>query len=66
MGFVAGGFLIVIGFVMLLKPRLIWKISDSWKTKNGDEPNEFYLKLVVMVGILLILGGILAILENLV
>jgi len=66
MGFVAGGLLIIIGFILLLKPRLIWKISDSWKTKNGDGPNEFYLKLIVMVGILLILGGFLAILENLV
>jgi hypothetical protein len=66
MGFAAGGFLIVIGFIMLLKPRLVWKISDSWKTKNNDGPNESYLKLIVMVGIVLILGGILAILENLV
>ena len=55
MGFAAGGFLIVIGFIMLLKPRLVWKISDSWKTKNNDGPNESYLKLIVMVGIVLIL-----------
>ncbi len=66
MGFAAGGFLIIIGCIMLLKPRSIWKISDSWKTKDGGEPKAFYMKLIVMVGILLILGGILAILENLV
>jgi uncharacterized membrane protein HdeD (DUF308 family) len=66
MGFAAGGLLIVIGVIMLLKPKVIWKISDSWKSKNGGEPKDFYLRLIVMVGILMILGGVLAILENLV
>ena len=34
MELILGIFFIIIGVIMLLKPKIMWKISDSWKTKT--------------------------------
>ena len=29
---------------IFLKPGLIWKLTEEWKSYRADEPSEFYLK----------------------
>lgn len=63
MDLLVGIFLIIIGVVMLIKPKTIWKIADSWKTKTKAEPGELYIMLIRIAGLILVIGGILAIFE---
>lgn len=55
--------LIILGVMMIIKPMKIWKIADSWKTKNKTEPTNYYLNLVRVGGLFLFAGGIAAIIE---
>ena len=44
---IAGGiFLIVMGGLMLIKPNLMWKISESWKTKSNSGATDLYILIV--------------------
>lgn len=44
MGAICGGiFVTVLGLVMLIRPELCYKISESWKTEGGGEPSSWYL-----------------------
>ena len=63
MNYLGGLFLIVVGCVMLFKPKTMWKISDSWKMKNKCEPTRFYLKFIQAGGLILTLGGIIALFQ---
>lgn len=63
MNYVGGVFLVFSGCVMLFKPKTMWKISDSWKTKNNSEPTSFYLKFIQAGGLVLTVGGILALFD---
>jgi hypothetical protein len=58
-----GIFLFVIGGIMLIKPKTIWKFAESWKLKTKAEPTELYIILIRLVGCLLVIGGICAILQ---
>jgi uncharacterized membrane protein YfcA len=58
-----GIFLIIIGVIMLIKPKTIWKVADSWKTKTKAEPGKLYIMLIRIAGFILGIGGILAIFE---
>lgn len=33
---------IVIGVFAFLKPELIWKLTEQWKSSYADEPSELY------------------------
>ena len=33
----------IIGITMILKPGLIYDITESWKTYTDSEPSELYL-----------------------
>lgn len=53
---------IALGLLMLIKPSLIWMISESWKSNDATEPSDLYIlstrfggMMVTLVGI----GGIL-------
>lgn len=58
-----GIFLFVMGGVMLIKPKTIWKIAESWKVKTNAEPTELYIILSRIAGSILVIGGICAILQ---
>lgn len=60
----AGIFLIVMGGVMLIKPNLMWKISESWKTKSNSGATDLYILIVRIAGIILAIGGIVAFFIN--
>lgn len=46
---------------IFLKPGLIWKLTEEWKSYRADEPSEFYLKVTKIGGILFALFGIIMI-----
>ena len=47
-----------IGVFILLKPNLVWNLTEKWKSYRADEPSDFYLKMAKFGGILYILLGI--------
>ena len=47
--------------IIFLKPGLIWKLTEEWKSYRADEPSEFYLKTTKIGGILFALFGIIMI-----
>ena len=53
---IGGGIIIfALGMFIFLKPGLIWKLTEEWKSYCADEPSEFYLKTTKIGGILLIM-----------
>lgn len=63
-GISAGIIFLLIGIIIFLKPDLIWKLTESWKSQQADGPSDFYLKSTKFGGILLgILGIVLMILS---
>lgn len=47
-----------IGVFIFLKPDLVWKLTERWKSYRADEPSDFYLKSTRFGGVLWILLGI--------
>ena len=62
MELIIGIFLVIIGGIMLIKPKIMWRVSESWKIKTNAEPTELYMILVRIGGCILVIGGICAIL----
>lgn len=61
---VASVFLILFGLLMLLKPPIIWSITESWKSNDATEPSDLYLWSTRFGGVMCTLaglGGILAV-----
>ena len=48
-----------------LKPDLVWKLTEEWKSDRADEPSEFYLKTTKISGIIFALFGIIIIILTL-
>ena len=55
--------LVLLGFAMLLKPEIIWKIEHIFTVKNG-EPTDLYLTLMRLGGIFFIGAGIIVLIAN--
>lgn len=60
---IAGIILCMIGLIMCVKPIWIWKITESWKTKESKEPSRQYMMVsrivsgaAIGVGVLLVAG----------
>lgn len=60
---IAGIILCVIGLVLSAKPKLIWKITESWKTEKDNAPSGRYMRVLRIVsgaalgvGVLLVAG----------
>ena len=50
---ISGGVIIfVLGVFIFLKPDLVWKLTEAWKSYRADEPSELYLKTTKIGGIL--------------
>ena len=59
---IGGGIIIfALGMFIFLRPGLIWKLTEEWKSYRADEPSEFYLKTTKIGGILFALFGIIMI-----
>ena len=56
---ISGGVIIfVLGMFIFLKPDLVWKLTEAWKSYRADEPYELYLKTTKIGGILFALLGV--------
>ena len=59
---ICGGIIIfALGMFIFLKPDLVWKLTEAWKSYRADEPSEFYLKVAKIGGISFALFGIIMI-----
>ena len=59
---ISGGVIIfVLGMFIFLKPDLVWKLTEAWKSNRADEPSELYLKTTKIGGILFALLGVVMI-----
>ena len=59
---ICGGIIIfALGMFIFLKPDLVWKLTEEWKSYRADEPSEFYLKVTKIGGISFALFGIIMI-----
>ena len=63
MELIVGIFLVITGCVILIKPKAIWEIEESWKTKTNKGPTDLYMIITRIGGCILVIGGIFAILE---
>ena len=60
--FIAGLALIAIGGVMLVKPQLVFELTESWKHDSGAaEPSKLWLFSTRFGGVMCVLAGILGI-----
>lgn len=59
---IAGVILIIVGMTMIVKPAMVWLVTESWKTNDGSEPSDFYIWSTRFGGIMVTLAGIGAIL----
>ena len=57
MSFVLAVILFTVGLLMLLKPKIIWEITEQWKSYASEEPSSLYIKSIGLGGILCILAG---------
>ncbi len=61
--FVCGGIIfLALGIFFFLKPDLVWKLTEEWKSYRADEPSELYLISTKFGGILFALLGAIMIL----
>ena len=57
--------LVLLGFAMLLKPEILWKIEHIFTVKNG-EPTDLYLTLMRLGGIFFIGAGIIVLIASII
>ncbi|GAA3401957.1 DUF6199 family natural product biosynthesis protein [Paenibacillus hodogayensis] len=50
--------LIFIGLTMLIRPSLIWAITESWKSNDATEPSDLYKLSTRFGGVMFTLIGI--------
>lgn len=60
-----GIILIIIGIIMIVKPSIIWLISESWNSSDGTEPSDFYTWSTRFGSILVTIAGIGGIIASL-
>lgn len=60
---IAGSILCIVGLVFAVKPTLVWKLTESWKTEGSKAPSDRYMRVLRIVGgatlgvgVLLLLG----------
>jgi hypothetical protein len=56
---VSGIILGIIGLVMLIKPSIIWLITEKWKSRDVTEPSNLYVWSIRFGAICLIVVAIL-------
>lgn len=50
--------LYVLSILMIIKPKLLWKIENIFTVKNG-EPTDFYIAFLQIVGVFLLIGAVI-------
>lgn len=55
---IGGVAFIILGLAFFLKPALVWKLTERWKSYGADSPSELYIKSSKFGGVILVLLGI--------
>lgn len=58
---IVGVVFLLLGVLAFLRPDLIWKVTEQWKSYRADEPSDLYVLSTKVGGVLLALVGIAAI-----
>ena len=56
---------IIIGIVMLMSPKTIFQITESWKSISDDEPSALYNVSTRVGGVAFLIVGIASIIVSL-
>ncbi|WP_409340740.1 DUF6199 family natural product biosynthesis protein [Paenibacillus sp. MBLB4367] len=56
--------LVLIGLLMLIKPNVFWKLTESWKSNDAMEPSFLYVMSTRLGGGMCALAGIAGIIAN--
>ncbi|TJY43077.1 hypothetical protein E5161_04050 [Cohnella pontilimi] len=50
--------LVLVGVLMLIRPNMIWTITESWKSSDATEPSSLYVFSTRFGGVMVTLAGI--------
>jgi hypothetical protein len=50
--------LVLIGLLMLIRPGVVWSITESWKSDDAVEPSKVYVWTIRFGGVLCTAAGI--------
>lgn len=56
--YLTGILFIVLGIFLFMKPDLMWKLTEQWKSYSADEPSSLYLLSTKIGGIAFGIVGI--------
>ena len=54
----AGVVLVVLGVFLFVRPDLVWKLTEQWKSYRADEPSDLYVKSTKFGGVAFALLGV--------
>lgn len=52
---------VLVGLLMIFKPEIVWKLTESWKSYNADEPSSLYKWSTRFGGIIFLSIGMIGI-----
>lgn len=55
--FLGGLLFLTLGVFIFLKPELLWRLTERWKSYNADEPSDMYIIGARVGGVLFALFG---------
>lgn len=57
----AGGGILILGYgiFLFMRPDLLWRLTERWKSYRADEPSELYRRVTKVAGILFALLGMI-------
>ena len=57
----AGVVFVVLGVFLFVRPDLVWKLTEQWKSYRADEPSELYVISTKVGGVAFALCGVAAV-----
>jgi len=54
-----GVLLSVVGLIMLVKPKIIWAITEKWKSEGAEDPSFIYIVSIRLGGLICAVVAIL-------
>ena len=54
----AGVVFVALGVFLFLRPYLVWKLTEQWKSYRADEPSDLYVKSTKFGGVAFALLGV--------
>lgn len=49
--------LALFGLLMIIKPSIVWALTESWKTDDGSEPSDLYNLSIRIGGVFCFIAG---------